>query len=148
MSINLIDLLTYRNNNVLNRYKKDYPNNKLSAEQAFEELMKFFWLNIQHEVDKKEFPHKKDLDFIVGIHSEMKEIDDMWHTFLLFTKDYISFCKKYIGKYFHHTPSVDSKKITKEEFKIDFSRFLSYVYDHLKKETVEKWFGPLLIEET
>ena len=53
----------------------------------------------------------------------MKEIDDMWHTFLLFTKDYADFCEKYIGKYFHHSPNNNTEEITKSEFEIDFTRF-------------------------
>ncbi|MEO8402823.1 MAG: hypothetical protein ABI597_13710 [Gammaproteobacteria bacterium] len=137
-------LLEYKNIHVLNRYANDYPNNKITPEEAFEELMKYFWLNLKHEADKICYPENQELDFICGIHSEMKEIDDMWHTFLLFTKEYISFCKKYFGKYFHHSPTTDDEQITKNDFEIDFTRFLSYVYDNLGESTLKKWFGTLI----
>jgi hypothetical protein len=32
-------------------------------------------------------------------------VDDAWHDFILFTKDYEVFCKKAFGKYLHHTPA-------------------------------------------
>lgn len=45
-------LLSYRNKNVLERYTKDYPNNRLTSEEAFQELMKFFWLSLKHKAEK------------------------------------------------------------------------------------------------
>jgi len=32
-------------------------------------------------------------------------VDDAWHDFILFTKDYETFCKSAFGKYLHHTPA-------------------------------------------
>jgi len=147
MMTDLPTILSYQNIEVLNRYSKDYPNNKLAPQEAFEELMKFFWLFQKHQEDKLKFPDKKELDFICGIHTEMKEIDDMWHTFLLFTKDYISFCKQYLGRFFHHSPTTDKEKAERStnDFEIDFVRFLSYAYDNLGEEIVRKWFGELLV---
>lgn len=31
-------------------------------------------------------------------------VDQLWHTFLIFTPDYTSFCQKAFGYYFHHIP--------------------------------------------
>jgi hypothetical protein len=31
-------------------------------------------------------------------------IDRMWHSFLLFTKDYNAFCEQYLGRFIHHEP--------------------------------------------
>jgi hypothetical protein len=33
-----------------------------------------------------------------------ESIDSMWHTFLLFTKDYRTFCIDYLGKFIEHEP--------------------------------------------
>ena len=74
----------------------------------------------------------------------MSEIDDMWHTFLLFTKDYMYFCSKYLGQYFHHSPTTSEDKMTEGEFEIDFARYVSYVYDNLGEKTLIKWFKVLL----
>ena len=31
-------------------------------------------------------------------------VDDLWHTFILFTKEYASFCENHIGRFLHHYP--------------------------------------------
>lgn len=34
-----------------------------------------------------------------------KEVDEIWHTHILFTRDYMKFCRKGIGDYVHHVPN-------------------------------------------
>jgi hypothetical protein len=31
-------------------------------------------------------------------------VDDLWHEFILFTRNYENFCRKAFGRYLHHTP--------------------------------------------
>lgn len=33
-------------------------------------------------------------------------VDDLWHEFILYTKNYEAFCRKAFGKFLHHTPAV------------------------------------------
>ena len=40
-------------------------------------------------------------------------VDDLWHEFILTTKDYEAFCKKAFGRFFHHTPAVVLKSASK-----------------------------------
>lgn len=53
---NLIELMHYKNNKIIYRYNKDYPNAKMHAEDALRELMKFIWLCLKHKSDKKVIP--------------------------------------------------------------------------------------------
>jgi len=32
------------------------------------------------------------------------EVDELWHQFILFTRQYASFCDEYLGNFLHHTP--------------------------------------------
>ncbi|AMC33824.1 glycine-rich domain-containing protein [Janthinobacterium sp. B9-8] len=32
-------------------------------------------------------------------------VDDLWHEFILYTKNYQTFCQKAFGRYLHHTPA-------------------------------------------
>lgn len=137
-------LLNYKNSHVLERYQKDYPSNKLSAEKAFAELMKFFWLQTKFCSDKKNDKTNSALEFEFGMHYEMREIDDMWHTFLLFTRDYHAFCNKYVGEFIHHTPNTNPGDRKKNQLKKEFSLFTSYVCDNLGEETLKTWFADLL----
>jgi hypothetical protein len=33
-------------------------------------------------------------------------VDDLWHEFILYTRDYEAFCRNAFGKFLHHTPAV------------------------------------------
>jgi hypothetical protein len=38
------------------------------------------------------------------------QVDAMWHTFILFTKDYARFCQDIAGAFIHHCPEVESER--------------------------------------
>ena len=40
-------------------------------------------------------------------------VDDLWHEFLLFTRDYASFCDAAFGRFLHHTPT---EAMTQDEY--------------------------------
>jgi hypothetical protein len=67
----------------------------------------------------------------------------MWHTFLLFTKDYLNFCNNYLdGEFFHHVPlSEPIEDLDINNYELELSRYLSYIYDRLGEETLIKWLG-------
>ena len=122
-------LYKYRNENVIARYMKEYKSKRSYAERMFHELMKYLWLTQQA---KKE-------GIAIMMYSEMRPIDKMWHTFLLFNRDYTSFSEKYFDHYIHHQPTVmkESKKCIEETF----FKFCGYVFDHAGIETLNYWFG-------
>lgn len=100
----------------------------------------------QHETPsrKSRQPDNVALHFSCAIHPEMKEIDNMWHTFLLFTQDYHVFCQRYLnGYFFHHQPIESSEiKISTRQYKKELEKYLSYIYENLGEETVLAWFEP------
>ena len=130
------------------RYEKDYPDNILLAKQAFHELMKYLWLSQKLFIEKSNNAEQALLDFQATVFSSMKEIDDMWHTFILFTKDYTSFCQEYYGKYLHHQPTVkeEYKNIRDnfDDYLLKTGKWIAYIYDNLGEETVRLWFKDYL----
>lgn len=40
-----------------------------------------------------------------------REVDEVWHTHILFTQDYINFCNQLIGKYVHHMPDTSETPV-------------------------------------
>jgi hypothetical protein len=138
--VSLKSILTYKNENVVARYERDHPGNSLSGNEALTELLKYLYLSHKHLHALRENPETESLKFECAIHTEMKEIDDMWHTFLLFTKDYMDFCTQYFGQFMHHNPKTAETSQTPDEFQLGFERYLSYAYDHLGAKTLEKWF--------
>lgn len=136
----LYEVSQYKNAHVIDRYKKDFPDNLLTAEEAFEELIKYLWLTQKQKEDQLKFPENEELNFRCSIHNEMKEIDDIWHIFLLHTKHYILFCENHFGGFIHHTPASIDDKLTEDAFEIDLTRYLSYIWDNLGEETITRWF--------
>lgn len=143
MQIQLNTLLSYQNPKIISRYKSDYPHTNLQAEEAWQELMKYIWLCHQYQFDKKHHPDDNRLHFSCVMHAEMKDIDNMWHTFILFTKDYHAFCHQYLnGIYFHHDPLFDiQNNFSEESYRLELNRYLSYIADHLGEDTLKKWFN-------
>lgn len=142
MQIQLQQLLKYRNKNIISRYQSEYPHSKMTAQEALSELMKYIWLCHKHASDKKSNPENELLNFRCVIHEEMEEIDNMWHTFLLFTKNYQDFCNQYLkGHFFHHDPlPAKQRRISQKKYTQELHRYLSYIYDNLGEETLVKWF--------
>lgn len=140
-------LLSYRPETVLQRYQKDFPNNKFSSEIAFRELLKYLWLSQKHQLDIQAQPDNKNLKFLFTIHSEMKEIDDMWHTFILFTHEYADFSKKYFSTFIHHVPNTEKRDSVGDGYELELTNYLSYIYDNLGEETVRLWFNEPLKAE-
>ncbi|STX81338.1 Uncharacterized conserved protein [Legionella busanensis] len=136
----LKSITAYKNDKVTLRYCKDYPNTKMHSEEALKELMKFIWLCLKHNSDKEKNPYNPLLNFSCTIHQEMADIDNIWHTFLLFTRDYQNFCDQYLrGNFFHHEPITSKIKLNKN-YEQELTLYLSYIYDNLGKSTLLKWF--------
>lgn len=41
-------------------------------------------------------------------------VDDVWHEFILHTKEYAKFCEQYLGFFLHHVPNDEEKSIDKK----------------------------------
>lgn len=145
MNQSLSQLLEYKNQAVINRYKKEFPQNANRADILFSDLMRFFWLSKKHSNEKIAYPDRIDLDFTFIMDDDMKEIDHMWHVFLLYTQEYMIFCQKYFGEYLHHLPDVVQTTPTLvTNFTTNLEKFLSYVFDNLGESVVRRWFAKTL----
>ncbi len=63
----------------------------------------------------------------------------MRHNFILFTKNYYSFCEEYFGRYIHHAPVIGNGD-SKPDIETKLSELYSYIYDKLGEETLNHWF--------
>ena len=138
----LEDVLAYRHPAVVRRYQRDFPLNVDRAEQLFEDLMRFFWASKKQSLDHSKNPQDVALDFTFIMDDEMREIDHMWHVFLLYTQDYMDYCHKYFGEYLHHLPDVvQTSPNVVRDFVPNLEKFLAYVYDNLGEDVVRRWFA-------
>jgi hypothetical protein len=134
-------LLTYRHDKSIQRYNDSFPNFKYDGEIAFRELMKYIYLCFKHADERKRNPHDATLNFVCVVHKEMHFIDEMWHIFLLFTRDYLSFCANYLnGHYFHHDPIENTEEISDQVYEQNLERYLHYIAHLFGDKTLALWF--------
>ncbi|QDK36918.1 hypothetical protein [Bdellovibrio sp. NC01] len=138
-------VLEYKNEKALKLYRQNRATNHLSAEAAFQEMLKYLWLTQKHANDLKTVANPDELPKHCVMLFSMREIDEMWHEFILVTKDYTEFCQKYFGKYLHHMPDVNENLVGWRENDIaEVEKLLPYVYDNLGEETLKIWFKQYL----
>jgi hypothetical protein len=141
----LDQLLKYKNPAVLKLYVQNYPNNKLSADQAFEHVLKYLWLSKKHAIELAANQHNDEFPSQCFMPRSMREIDEMWHEFILFTQAYNDFCEQYFGEYMHHLPNIfDNMPRPRDVVEREIEKLLPYIYDNLGEETMCVWFADYL----
>ncbi len=84
-------------------------------------------------------------------HEPLWIIDEMWHTFILFSKDYREFCETYFNGMIDHNITIRKDKLNiidglenkdpeiTETVSNAVRRLYELIYEHLGKETLVKW---------
>lgn len=83
------EFTAYQHERVVDRFMKVHKTSKEEAETIFRELMKFLYVTAH----------------IPASSPPSATVDEMWHTFLMFTADYFNFCAEYAGRFLHHQPT-------------------------------------------
>jgi hypothetical protein len=137
----LNDVLNYRNPAVIIRFQANHPKDAAKAEYLFIEMLRYLWLCEKHAWDVESYPDSLALQFTPVMHEEMRTIDNMWHEFILLTRDYHDFCHRYFGRFLHHEPNMrEHLAYSETEFVDSLNLFLHYVYDILGEEVLKSWF--------
>lgn len=136
----LDEVLAYRNDAVITKFTDYYNVDRSDAEDLFLETKRWMWLCANRPTD---------LEMV--IQDPLLMLDNMWHTFILFTKDYHEFCDRFFGRYIHHLPVTSTEKRVmqsklagspnaEEEQLASLERFYRYIYDSLGQEVFLKWY--------
>ncbi len=143
----LNEVLYYKNEAVIDRFKINQPKDAVNAEYLFIEMLRYLWLCEKHSWDCINNPNDPSLQFVPVMHEEMRSIDNMWHEFILITRDYHDFCHHYFGRFLHHEPNMrQTLGYSETEFVDSLNLFLNYVYDVLGEEVLKNWFQDHLVE--
>lgn len=94
ISINAV--MGYKNDSLVRRFQHKLGLSQKEAQMLLDDVKRFLYLCATEE--KRIVPP--------GM------VDEGWHSFILFTKDYANFCQRYFGKFIHHQPWT-TKSITK-----------------------------------
>lgn len=136
----LAQLFQYKNNVLLERFGHKHPEYAQQADLIFQDLLRFLWLGEHHSQAKKNFPQDETLQFTPLILEEMYLIDEMWHEFILMTRDYEAFCHHHFGKFIHHEINPNRQVENREHIYQEIEHYLSYIYDHLGEHVLKRWF--------
>jgi hypothetical protein len=136
----LDEVLAYRHPGVLRRYAKDYHASPIEAEEVFREMLKMLYLCSLAPTDGPEVSG-------FAVSTEIEKLDWMWHTFLLFTRDYAEFCERHFGSFIDHLPSEaddddsrDGATVDHDGLRSRIERNLTMVYDVLGEATLTAWY--------
>lgn len=148
MKQKLAEVLQYRNDDIVERFQETWDLPIDECQELFVDMLRWLWLAVAANEQPQPVP--------LAISQSTKLIDEMWHTFILFTKEYHEFCDKYFGRYVHHDPTTRSEyDRTIREYesnpdaviegnKIFFARQYEFIYDVLEEETLVKWYDTYL----
>ena len=141
----LDEVLQYTNTDVVYRFASTYGIARDEADDIFVQVKKWLWLAHHRRLAGLETGLSIDVPIVV--------IDEMWHNFVLFTKEYTAFCKHFFGYYVHHAPTTEAEehehvealrtldRAGREKARKDRMRGqYEYIYDHLGKDTFVKWY--------
>ena len=139
----LNNILQYRNEDLILKFCKEWDVTNEEAEDIFQETKKFLYLASTSQTECMN----------ISIHQQIQVIDEMWHTFVLFTDQYYQFCEEYLGGFLHHFPF--TRQMLRSEIKYvtatsgDFETYkreafqtqILKIKDMLGQDTVLKWYG-------
>ena len=136
--------LAYRNDQIVYKFQERFDVSFEEAAELFEETKRWLWLQVAARL-------RNGPPFVMTV--SMAIVDEMLHTFILFTREYIAYCEENYGVYLHHTPMTKAQKdarlaqyrnhreamLTEEaEF---LARMYSFTYDTLGEETLVRWYS-------
>lgn len=127
-------ILSYKCDDVIDGFMKSFSVSNTESQEIFKEMLRWIWYcNSPQSVGYR------------SIDSSILIIDEMWHTFILYTKEYHNFCHEYLGYYLHHSPTKKSdaiefkKQTRKEVLEIKKTQY-ELVYDLLGKNVFINWY--------
>ena len=109
---------------VLKRYIKEQNVSEETAKEHEQELKKFLVL-CSLQVDRS-----------FGI---SETIDQLWHTFIVFTRAYSEFCREVCGRFIHHSPAENNRSIPVEEKQAMYRGTLDAYRVHFGEPPTHLW---------
>ncbi|MBL7480538.1 hypothetical protein [Legionella bononiensis] len=137
MNSKLDELKKYKNHKVITYFCHHHPEFSLDDGQCLlEDLLSWMWLNNKRsELGKKTY-----------LFGPLLILDEMWHTFILHTRDYIDFSMHYFGEYVHHdVEPIGFEHVLEED---ELTDFLQDCFDYLDQDWVARRFSSALTDET
>jgi len=112
---------------VVERLRQKFPFNKMDEYEINEciiEFKKYIALVIINRFFSSSSPTNQNNKTIVAMTNNI--IDELWHTLILFSKEYHEFSTKIFGTYFHHSPNTKNSSISNDSVRKFYSEYKKY----------------------
>ncbi|MCM0606372.1 MAG: hypothetical protein KA715_09810 [Xanthomonadaceae bacterium] len=139
----------YQNPELLFAFERKLMISSSEASELFYDLKHYLWLSA-FRINEYEAGHAPTS--LLRIDQDLWLVDEAWHLFLQFSKDYQSFCEENFGFFLHHAPVTERERennriaharnpeLFESEKRAEYKEMLSWIYDHAGPETVKRWF--------
>ncbi len=136
MNQDLLRIRQYKNQKVVAYFCNRYPEFSLDEGHIlFSDLLAWLWLNAERKKQGKN-------TYLFG---PLLILDELWHIFILHTRDYVSFSMDYFGEYMHHdVEPIGSEYVIEEN---ELTDFLQDCFFYLDQHWVERRFSAALADE-
>ena len=136
----LAEALAYQNDDIPARFLDEWSIELPAARELFDDVKRFLFLCEQPDAHDS------------TIHGPLVIIDEMWHNFVLFTREYTDYCMSVYGHYQHHGPTTQAESLAldaefasrPDEARRDLverrARQREAVVRHLGVETLLRWY--------
>jgi hypothetical protein len=121
-------VMAYQMPDIIERCQKDFKYTNEDMQLLEKEFKRFLILCIIFK------------DSNIGMYSN--DIDNLWHSFILFTKEYALFCDQCNGQFIHHVPTLEKDKTPEKriESKKYFQEFIKNYEEIFNEEIHPLWF--------
>jgi len=109
------EILAYENDRLLRRYAEDHGATIDESRRCFKALKEFLIVCAVKP----------------GYKVTSDPVDQMWHTFLLFTKDYRQFCEDNLGMFINHEPFENAAPEVYLETRAFMEEYFGYLDERL-----------------
>ena len=142
--------LAYSNDAVIQKFLERHDVPLAEARSLFRETKKWLWLAAR-AADEAEAGLGATPQ--LAIDGPLVLLDEMWHTFILFTREYTHYCHSRFGRYVHHLPTTtDEKQRRREDYDRAPAAFrrkerarmraqYTYVCEQLGEPTLRRWYS-------
>ncbi len=93
--------MVYENKKVIYGFQKNFAVTFDEASELFNETKRLLWLFNEFNIETGGAGTA-----VFKMDVSIRILDEMWHTFALFTRDYAEFCLEKFGYFIHHEPDV------------------------------------------
>jgi hypothetical protein len=103
-------MLRYRHPGVVRRLRHELGYGGREGLAIFLDLLRFLWLSVQHHrLREAESPAVAELPEL-KMAACWQPLDDAWHVFLLYSRDYERFCRFHFGVLIAHVPETAPRR--------------------------------------